>query len=77
MPTIWIAVSLSAFTFGGAFAVLEMSGVMGHLVKALYAVTVLGLAAYLITHDGEDGIDEFANPIGPGATPALDGRSNA
>lgn len=77
MPTIWIAVFLSACTFGGAFAVLEMSGVMGALVKGIYAVTVLGLAAYLVTHDGEDASDEFATPVRPRAASALDVRSNA
>ncbi len=74
MPTIWIAVLLSAYTCGGAFAVIEMSGVMATLVKGLYAVTVLGFAAYLITHDG-DSKDEFAT--GPGVPRALDASLKA
>lgn len=72
MPTIWIAVFLSACTFGGAFAVLELSGAMGYAVKGLYAVTVLGLAAYLVTHDGEDGAEDFTSPGGPRAVAAMD-----
>ncbi len=72
MPTIWIAVLMSACTFGGAFAVFEMSGVLAHVMKGLYAVTVLGLAAYLVTHDGESASDEFAAPPGTGVAPAAD-----
>jgi hypothetical protein len=59
MPTIWIAVFLSVCTFGGAFAVVELSGDFANVAKAVYALTVLGLAAYLVTHDG-DADDEFA-----------------
>ena len=76
MPTIWIAVFLSACTFGGGYAVLEMSGVFAYLAKGIYAVTILGLAAYLVTHDGESA-DNFAASSGPVRVPALDTGSNA
>lgn len=75
MPTLWIALFLSACTFGGAFAVVEMSGMFAALGKAAYAMTVLGLAAYLVMHDSERE-DDFATPAGPhGTSPALDRRS--
>jgi len=64
MPAIWIAVLLSACTFGGALAVVEVSGDFAQLAKGIYAVTVLGLAAYFVTRDG-DAVDEFAAAASP------------
>ncbi len=76
MPTIWIAVFLGTCTCGGAYAVFEMSGVLAYLVKGIYAVTILGLAAYLATHNDEVA-EEFAASVGPVPAPALDVTSNA
>ncbi|TDU28484.1 hypothetical protein DFR24_2856 [Panacagrimonas perspica] len=60
MPTIWIAVLLSACTFGGALAVIEVSGDFAQLAKGIYALAVLGIAAYLVTRDSPD-TDDFAS----------------
>lgn len=59
---------LSACTFGGAFAVVEMSGVFAALGKAAYAMTVLALAAYLVMHDGERE-DDLIPPATAGTSP--------
>lgn len=72
MPTIWIAVLLSACTFGGALAVVEVSGDFAQLAKGIYALAVLGLAAYFVTRDG-DAADDFASV----ASPVLDSPSKA
>lgn len=77
MPTLWIALFLSACTFGGAFAVVEMSGVFASLGKAAYAMTVLGLAAWLVMHDSERDDDFAPQTAGSGAASPMDARAKA
>lgn len=60
MPSTWIAIILSACTFGGAFAVVEFNGILATLVKVMYAFSTLSLAAYLALHgtdESPDGVD--------------------
>ena len=59
MAAIWIAMVLGACTVGGALAVFESTGTIAMLVKVLYALSTLGLAAYLAMH-GEESTDAFA-----------------
>lgn len=59
MPSTWIAIVLSACTFCGALAVVEFNGVLASLVKVLYAVSTLSLAAYLALHDTDESADSL------------------
>ena len=61
MPSTWIAIILSTCTVFGGFAVVEFNGVLATLVKVLYAVSTLSLAAYLALH----GTDESADGMDP------------
>lgn len=66
MPSIWIAIILSTCTVCGALAVVEFNGILATLVKVLYAVSTLSLAAYLALH----GTDESADSLDPIPTQA-------
>lgn len=59
MPSTWIAIILSACTLCGGLAVVEFNGVLATLVKVLYAVSTLSLAAYLALHGSEESADDI------------------
>lgn len=68
MPSTWIAIILSACTFCGALAVVEFNGILATLVKVLYAISTLSLAAYLALHgtdESADGLDGTPSPAEP------------
>jgi len=60
MPSTWIAIVLSACTLCGGLAVVELNGVLATLVKVLYGVSTLSLAAYLALHGSEESAEDSA-----------------
>lgn len=62
MPSTWIAIIVSACTFCGALAVVEFDGILATVMKGLYAVSTLGLAAYLALH-GSDAAADATDPV--------------
>lgn len=75
MPSTWIAIILSACTFGGALAVVEFNGILATVVKVLYAFSTLSLAAYLAFH-GTDESPDGVEPV-PSAPDPVGGRVTA
>ncbi|MCC2658997.1 MAG: hypothetical protein K0Q76_4105 [Panacagrimonas sp.] len=66
MPSTWIAIILSVCTVCGGLAVVEFNGILATLVKVMYAVSTLSLAAYLALH-GTDESPDGLEPV-PGHT---------